>query len=102
MKRRQEAAEEAERQRLKAEEDARAAAEAEAEAKRQSEASQVDAPGSPQRERDAGNFRHRHPLFHSIAPLFDFLGNQSFNSLTHPTPNHISIVNLLKERLIID
>lgn len=55
MKRRQEAAEEAERQRLQAEQDARAAAEAEAAAARQSRDSH-DAPGSPQR--DSGNYRH--------------------------------------------
>ncbi|XP_062554879.1 spectrin beta chain isoform X1 [Armigeres subalbatus] len=50
MKRRQEAAEEAERQRLQAEAEARAAAEAEAEAARQAEAAArdaADAPGSP-------------------------------------------------------
>ncbi|XP_055390536.1 spectrin beta chain isoform X2 [Condylostylus longicornis] len=52
LKRRQEAAEEAERQRLQAEADARAAAEAEAEAKRQAELArdQADAAGSPKRE----------------------------------------------------
>lgn len=51
MKRRQEAAEEAERQRLQAEQDARAAAEAQAEAARLAEAKDAhDAPGSPQRE----------------------------------------------------
>lgn len=53
MKRRQEAAEEAERQRLQAEQEARAAAEAEASAARQSRDSH-DAPGSPQR--DQGNY----------------------------------------------
>lgn len=49
MKRRQEAAEEAERQRLQAEADAKAAAEAQAEAARQAEIArdQADAPGSP-------------------------------------------------------
>lgn len=50
MKRRQEAAEEAERQRLRAEAEAKAAAEAEAEAARQAEAAArdaADAPGSP-------------------------------------------------------
>lgn len=51
MKRRQEAAEEAERQRLQAEQEARAAAEAQAEASRLAEAKDShDAPGSPQRE----------------------------------------------------
>lgn len=54
MKRRQEAAEEAERQRLQAEKDARAAAEAQAEAARQSSRDSHDAPGSPQRE--SGNY----------------------------------------------
>lgn len=54
MKRRQEAAEEAERQRLQAEQDARAAAEAQAEAARQSSRDSHDAPGSPQRE--SGNY----------------------------------------------
>lgn len=62
MKRRQEAAEEAERQRLQAEADAKAAAEAEAEAARQADASNrdsADAPGSPHSSRDheAGNYR---------------------------------------------
>lgn len=54
MKRRQEAAEEAERQRLQAEQDARAALEAQAEAARQSSRDSHDAPGSPQRE--SGNY----------------------------------------------
>ena len=60
MKRRQEAAEEAERQRLQAEADARAAAEAQAEAARQADASRdsADAPGSPHSSKDneAGNY----------------------------------------------
>lgn len=58
MKRRQEAAEEAERQRLQAEADARAAAEAEIEAARQAELSArdtSDAPGSPAKE-EAGEY----------------------------------------------
>lgn len=55
MKRRQEAAEEAERQRLQAEQEARAAAEAQAEAARQSSRDSHDAPGSPQREQ--GNYK---------------------------------------------
>lgn len=55
MKRRQEAAEQAERQRLQAEQDARAAAEAQAEAARQSSRDSHDAPGSPQREQ--GNYK---------------------------------------------
>lgn len=59
MKRRQEAADEAERQRVQAEADAKAAAEAAAEAARQAEASNrdsADAPGSPHssREHEAG------------------------------------------------
>lgn len=57
MKRRQEAAEEAERQRLQAEADAKAAAEAEAEAARQAELAaskdSADAPGSPRSEHEA-------------------------------------------------
>lgn len=55
MKRRQEAAEEAERQRLQAEQEARAAAEAQAEAARQASRDSHDAPGSPQREHQSGN-----------------------------------------------
>lgn len=51
MKRRQEAAEEEERKRVQAEQDARAAAEAQAEAARRSDARDShDAPGSPHRE----------------------------------------------------
>lgn len=62
MKRRQEAAEEAERQRKQAEADARAAEQAQAEAARQAEASardSADAPGSPHsgREHEAGESR---------------------------------------------
>lgn len=62
MKRRQEAAEEAERQRLQAEAEAKAAAEAEAEAARQAEAAardQADAPGSPHstKELESGKLR---------------------------------------------
>lgn len=59
MKRRQEAAEEAERQRLQAEADAKAVAEAEAEAARQAEAAArdaADAPGSPAKEHESGEF----------------------------------------------
>lgn len=60
MQRRQEAAEEAERQRLLAEAEIRAAAEAHAEAERQAEAAardMADAPGSPhEREHESGNF----------------------------------------------
>lgn len=55
MKRRQEAAEEAERQRLQTEQEARAAAEAQAEAARQASRDSHDAPGSPQREHQSGN-----------------------------------------------
>lgn len=63
MKRRQEAAEEAERQRLQAEAEARAAAEAEAEAARQAEAAArdaADAPGSPHstKEQESGKLSH--------------------------------------------
>lgn len=62
MKRRQEAAEEAERQRLQAQADARAAVEAEAEAARQAEAAArdgTDAPGSPHsgREHEDGEWK---------------------------------------------
>lgn len=64
MKRRSEAAEEAERQRLLAEAEARAAAEAEAEAARLAEAAAAardtaDAPGSPHstKEQESGKFR---------------------------------------------
>lgn len=60
MKRRQEAAEEAERARHQADEDAKAAAEAEIEAARQAEQARDshDAPGSPHssREHEAGKF----------------------------------------------
>ena len=62
MKRRQEAAEEAERARHQAVEDAKAAAEAEIEASRQAEMARDshDAPGSPHssREHEAGKFLH--------------------------------------------
>jgi hypothetical protein len=64
MKRRQEAAEEAERQRLQAEQEAKAAAEAEAEAARQAELAasrdSADAPGSPRSEQEAGKFYQNH------------------------------------------
>lgn len=56
MKRRQDAAEEVERKRLQAENEAKAAAEAQAEAARRAESKDsADAAGSPHREHEAGN-----------------------------------------------
>lgn len=56
MKRRQEAAEKAEQDRLRAEAEAKAALQAQAEEARRAEAArdQADAPGSPRREHEAG------------------------------------------------
>jgi hypothetical protein len=75
MKRRQEAAEEAERQRLQAEQEAKAAAEAEAEAARQAELAasrdSADAPGSPRSEQEAGKFyKYRHRIIPIIPMKF--------------------------------
>lgn len=72
MKRRQEAADEAERQRVQAEADAKAAAEAAAEAARQAEASNrdsSDAPGSPHSSREHEAGKHTISLPSSIHPL---------------------------------
>lgn len=59
MKRRQEAAEKAEQDRIRAEQEAKAALEAQAEEARRAERSgdQADAPGSPQREKESGKNR---------------------------------------------
>lgn len=87
MKRRQEAAEEAERQRLQFEADAKAAAEAQAEAARQAEAANrdsADAPGSPHssREHEAGKcylivkLRPPPPFFPFV--LCNTFGNSGF------------------------
>lgn len=79
MKRRQEAAEEAERQRLQAEAEARAAAEAEAEAARQAEAAArdaADAPGSPHstKEQESGKLSQ---LNRTLRVYYAFHSNRS-------------------------
>lgn len=55
MKRRQDAAEEVERKRIQAENEAKAAAEAQAEAARRAESKDSADAGSPHREHEAGN-----------------------------------------------
>lgn len=80
MKRRQEAAEEAERQRLQAEADAKAAAEAQAEAARQAEIArdQADAPGSPTsgKDNEAGKYLHFDILFIYLLTLLSLTINK--------------------------
>lgn len=73
MKRRQEAAEKAEQDRIRAEEEAKAALEAQAEEARRAERSgdQADAPGSPQREKESG--KHRFPRFFLLSRIFRFV-----------------------------
>lgn len=71
MKRRQEAAEKAEQDRIRAEEEAKAALEAQAEEARRAERSgdQADAPGSPQREKESGK-NHIATIYFLFFPLF--------------------------------
>lgn len=80
MKRRQEAADEAERQRVQAEADAKAAAEAAAEAARQAEASNrdsADAPGSPHSSREHEAGKHIISLPFTVYPLAHSVHNRS-------------------------
>lgn len=76
IKRRQDAAEEAERKRLQQEQDERAAAEAQAEAVRKAETRDShDAPGSPKRE--AGNFEHNiSTISHLCSKALDLLAGK--------------------------
>lgn len=79
IKRRQDAAEEAERKRLQQEQDERAAAEAQAEAVRKAETRDShDAPGSPKRE--AGNFEHNiSTISHLCSKALDLLAGKRNN-----------------------
>lgn len=76
MKRRQEAAEKAEQDRIRAEEEAKAALEAQAEEARRADRSgdQHDAPGSPQREKESG--KNQKKLF--FLPQFAFPHSHCF------------------------
>lgn len=116
LKKRQDAAEDAERQRLQAEADAKAAAEAEAEAARKAEAASrdaADAPGSPHSSRDheAGKWsallranaqpsHHHIPYFSIAAPRANPPPSPLYVHSNNPSPTASSPISPWKLLII--